>query len=191
MLIYRSNIIDGLQHRYGKDCAVVYAYVDYKIAATQCVRNILPSLVKQLYRSLEPVPKELSTCLQELSEKVRSHQVDSQDYVNLIHRCAKHFSTVFILFDALDECDPGARWRLLTSIREIHRGGKNVKVLMTCRDHIRLEDLFIVDLSLEIKAHCSDLESYVRSKLDSCHISIAEGLRNEIVRQLLSKADGT
>jgi hypothetical protein len=187
LLIYRSNIIDGLQHRYGKDCGVVYAYIDYKIPATQCVRNILASLVKQLYRNLDPVPKELSICLQELEQKVRSHQIDSQDYVNLILRCAKHFSSVYILFDALDECDPGARWKLLSSIKDLHKG---VKILITCRDHIRL-DMFTSNLSLEIKAHCSDLESYIRSKLDSGHIRMADDLKDEIVKRLLSKADET
>jgi hypothetical protein len=172
----------------------VYAYVDYKVHATQCVRDILANLVKQLCRSFDPspVPKDLKSMLQDIGQKFRAHQIAPKDYVDFILRCAKYFPSVFILFDALDECDLGPRWKLLNSIKDIHHGGKNIKILITSRDHITLEHGFASHLSFDIKAHHSDLESFVRAKLEfDTHIQVPAKFKSQIVKELLSKADGT
>ena len=125
-----------------------------------------------------------------LRTKIRSHQVNSNDYILLILRAAKYFTTVFFIFDALDEWERnGARRELLHCINAIQTGG-NVKILVTSRPHISLGGILRDMESIEIRTNMSDVERYIRATLNS-YDHIGARFKEEVVARLTSMPAGT
>jgi hypothetical protein len=117
--------------------------------------------------------------------------MSSAHYIKLILRCSEFFTTVFFIFDALDEClEAGSRKNLVTSITAIQNGGKNIKVLITSRPHLAWETSFSVAETLELRSHVDDRKLYIRSELEM-YTHIPDMLKTEIEMALLSRPDDT
>lgn len=191
-LTNRSLIVDRLRRIFGSNCPIVFAYLDYKDQPTRGVTPVLANLLKQLLQLFKPnLPNELKRDLNALQANIGSYQDNATDYIQLILRAANYFPTVFFIFDALDECEKnGLRWELLDCINALQNGGTNVKILITSRPHISLERLSSPPESIAIRANISDIECYIRAKLDLYH-RMSAGLKEEIVKRLTSTAEGT
>jgi hypothetical protein len=102
------------------------------------------------------VPKNVSNCLQQNSEKARSHQWRPETTSISFFGVPNIFQLCLFFSTRLDESGPGARGRLL-SFDHRPRGRKRIKILLTCPEDNRLEDMFTCNLSLELKVRRSGL----------------------------------
>lgn len=189
----RSIVVDRLERLYGEKSAVLFVYIEYKDPATQSVSAILANLLKQLLQRLEQsgLPSDINQSLDKFQSSIRAHHMDVTDYVQLILRASKYFVSVYLVIDALDECHSGGfRRNLLTTVNQIRDGANNLKVLISSRPHISLENSFPSTENLEIRASASDLAKYSRAKLET-YSHIPETLKTKILTDLLSKTDGT
>ena len=186
-------MVDRLESLYGEKSAVLFVYIDYEDPATQSVPTIFANLLKQLLQRLEPtgLPSDINQSLDQFQSSIRAHHMDVTDYVRLILSASKYFVSVYLVVDALDEClSGGFRRNLLTAINQIRDGANNLKILISSRSHISLENSFPSTENLEIRASASDLAKYARAKLET-YSHIPETLKTKILTDLLSKTDGT
>lgn len=191
--MFSSTIIDRLEHEFGKDCAIIYAYFDYQTHATNKITKVFGCIMKQIIERFDhnSLPDELKRDLSELRDNIRSYQVHLKDYIQIITRSTRYFSKVFLLFDALDEYGSrGARQEFFRSIAEIQNNCANTHVLFTSRPHISLDGASISSESIEILANADDLELVIREKLDNCH-HVSINLKEHIIMQLIKRANET
>ena len=190
--ILRSLIVDQLPNIVGRDCAIVYAYLDYTNQSTRAVLAVLASLLKQLLRAFKSdLPDDVKYELNVMQADLQSYRINWSNYIRLILRAARYFPTVFLIFDALDEWERnGPRWQLLHCMKTLQKDGTNVKILVTSRPHISLKNFFVSMESIKIRAQVSDIEMYIREKLEP-YDHLGDGVKKRIVAQLTSTAKGT
>ncbi|KAH7000576.1 hypothetical protein EDB80DRAFT_618126, partial [Ilyonectria destructans] len=113
----------------------------------------------------------------------------------------EHAVEVFILIDALDECDSSTRNALLYGIRELFQASPNptekFKILITCRpeiDDIKYElDGTGVSLRMDSSEVNTDLSSYIEVRVEDLakRKKYAEHVKASIKEALESQAGGT
>jgi hypothetical protein len=101
---------------------------------------------------------------------------------------ARRYTSIFVIVDALDECEFGYQDDLFTIIRQFLDSG--VRVLATSRQHLPLIDRYIDGASIcEIVAHGDDISMFLKWKLQQVY-DIAPSLKDKIYVKLCSVAHG-
>ncbi|KAL2847348.1 hypothetical protein BJX68DRAFT_113155 [Aspergillus pseudodeflectus] len=104
------------------------------------------------------------------------------------------FPNVFIVIDAIDECqDDKNRADLLEAVRELrpHAG-----ILATSRHYGAIEDAFEDDVWLEIEASATDIETYVGSEIHKRYFVLSNELaddpvpRSHVINAIMSRSRG-
>ncbi|KAF2186397.1 hypothetical protein K469DRAFT_526817, partial [Zopfia rhizophila CBS 207.26] len=165
--VLASIVVDHLQKSFpGDDTGIAFAYCNHQERIKQTPVNLIGSLLKQLaqarpliYDRLKPLYKKhqnYNTCptLSEISTALRDE--------------IAHYSNVFVIIDALDECPEhnGFRDTLLMELGSLSR---YVKLLVTSRPHISIEYDIEGAIPLEIQASDGDLRKYLQDRLARSH----------------------
>jgi hypothetical protein len=99
---------------------------------------------------------------------------------------------VFVVFDALDECNPDQRKLLLPVFRLLQQSG--VKIFVTSRHHAQdLERAFTDQNRIQIRATESDHREYTENQLEDDEDLmdlLPDDPRSNIVSTIASKANG-
>jgi ankyrin repeat domain-containing protein 50 len=187
----RATIIEYLEQPSYDTSARAYIHFDYQNRTSQIGANIFTSLLRQLLRCfgtqswppniLEPLQRSCSGGI----------AVDIRDIITLIFQCCNHFPKVFLIFDALDECeDQAVRWKVMNFIDSAIRSQPNIRTLITSRPQISLDDSLNQATVVHITSHLSDIEKYIRENLQYTGKKFSIASKEEIVSKLLEKADG-
>lgn len=189
-IFHRASVIDHLEHTTEATCALAYVYFDYQDRATQTPANVLSSLLKQLLRQIgsKAWPKELFQRLQSKSSDAYTSTLNSREVVRLMQHCAEQFSCVYLIFDALDECEDPARTKFLTFIVTAAKMEHRLRILFTSRPQLIINESLNVTDTIVIHAQQADIEAYIRASIE--YKSYKPSLQEEIVRKLLARADG-
>jgi hypothetical protein len=116
-----------------------------------------------------------------------------REYLALLHAVISQFSSVFVVIDALDECDEGVRDRLLKEIRSLR---DNTRVVCTSR---YLPDIMTafedVRPWLEISASESDMKKYIAGRVEleirlRRHVQAEPSLLEEMETKIIDLAQG-
>ena len=133
---------------------------------------IMASIVRQL-ASLEPGYPLLSPVVKKYNEKERSGFASGGfglgESCALILELAEEYPVIFIVLDALDECDPETRHELLETLQEIVAESPClIKIFASSRDDGDLVSLLKGYHNLEIssKRNAEDIENFVRSETE-------------------------
>ena len=110
---------------------------------------------------------------------------DVEELTKLILECMNEFPLVFLVFDALDECEDAAGkealYRLIKTLRR-----DNVRIMITSRQPPPVD---LGPLStITIRARDSDIATYVGIELRDTRIKTS--LKEEIVANIVSSAQG-
>lgn len=128
-----SVIIDHIQARArASNYGLAYVYFDYMEQTQQTLGLVLASLVKQLLGQLPQIP----TGIQDLHERLRGGQKrpSFEDLFGTLRAILTKFSRIFLVFDALDECDQENQRKDLLPL--FHRlVGLGINVFLTSRPH--------------------------------------------------------
>lgn len=165
-----SIVIDELDRLHGSDPSVGIAYIfcsfRYCDDPRQYPDNILASMIRQLIWRLPILP----STVQMLYEKHRSNGSRpsfndlSKVFKDVVQTASKQ---VFIVIDALDECEPARISRVLSQISETQAFG-NLNLLSTSRSVPAIEARFQGHPSLEIRATREDAMAYLKARLEDC-----------------------
>lgn len=181
-----SSAIDYLLQTY-QNSATLYVYFDYKEGQRHTAIRVLRSLFKQLVAQLEALPHAVIKLYDDCLKRAVGPDLGTllRHFISLF----AEFDSVFILFDAFDECeDPhGHILRLLQDFIT----QPAVRVLVSGRLQViqRLQDFSASYCIFNIYADCDDIQTYLTSALKNQRY-ITPDLKNEIVEVISQRAEG-
>ena len=199
----RSIVIEHIeariQHPVYPPAALAYVYFDYKDRARQTPEVILAELIKQLAfrRTDSQSDASLSPRIEEMYDKM--HPVGKRpamrDLRELFTSLAAEFREVYLIFDALDECNEDERGVLLPSIMRLSRdqkGDVRFKIFITGRPHMQHAFADEAPLQLAIVPEKEDMKLAINEKIEAAKKKhkISAQLELDIVATVLGKADG-
>ncbi|KGO40643.1 hypothetical protein PEXP_071470 [Penicillium expansum] len=152
-------LVDDLTTRFENkpDVGIAYIYCNFNRQDEQKAQDLLLSLLKQLSQKRTSIPdavKDLYKRYKTTSTRPRFDEISKA-----LHSAVCTYSNVFILIDALDECESTCRTRVLGEIMKIHASA-GANVLATSRP-TEVHDLFESGDFLEIRAHEDDVRRYL------------------------------
>jgi hypothetical protein len=188
-----SIVIDDLQGRYHTNTSVgvAYIYCDYRTRKDQTIEFMVLSLLKQLVEQQDP----LSAGVMQLytSHDYGGRRPLFRDLVRCLQSVAACLSRVFIVIDALDECQVsnGCRSILLAEINELQKIS-NTSVLVTTRHIPEILERFSMDQAMEIRATTDDVRMFIEGNLHGLPNFVQRNpkLMEQIKAQIAESVDG-
>jgi Cdc6-like AAA superfamily ATPase len=186
-----ATVVHALRKRFPSDeTAVACLYCNYRMHDEQSARNLVAGLARQL---LKPGHAALQHVQMLIDECQRSPRLPTLDELSSVLRhAAAAYSSVFIVVDALDECERTEWPPLLSQLRLLQAQMPHVRLLATSRPLLVFQESFSDAVKLEIRAHSMDLEHYIHSRVHrlSKHVEQTANLKTEVVRKVTDAADG-
>ncbi|KAJ4859190.1 ankyrin repeats (3 copies) domain-containing protein [Trichoderma breve] len=191
--ILASLVISHLSSKFRgiSDIGITYVYFNYNKQEDQDFQKLLASLLKQLAGGLHPFPESTKELYHEHSKKrTRASLVELETDL----RCVMtKYSEVFIILDALDECQFFELNLFLSALFELQKEHR-IRILTTSRPipevMDRLNNLNII--KLQIRAETSDVTKYIEAHIDRLPKVARESpiLRDEIKADISEAVDG-
>lgn len=161
--VLSSLVFDHLDEQLPKKCAVLVLYCDYREQKSQSLFNVVASMLKQL--------ADLSLVVMEMMRQLyKTHGQQNKDdrtlfpKLDLLFRAAcGEFSEVYLVIDALDECDPkDHRKPFLNWLQSLDF----CRLFLTSRPHPNdLQRAFKGYPQITIEASNDDVEKYLRATI--------------------------
>ncbi|KAL8878727.1 MAG: hypothetical protein Q9198_003528, partial [Flavoplaca austrocitrina] len=186
-------LVEDLEHApTEKTRAFGFLYCNYKERAEQTFQNLISSLTRQLIHHTRTIPSELRRLHQRyLDIQIRPSR---QELLGLLTTVGSKFSSLYIVIDALDECDEIEEVRscLFSTLRETL---PRACFLVTSRSVPEIEVQFENHPRLKIKATDEDIRRYVsdqilRKPTLKRHIKADPNLRISMIETICLKSDG-
>ncbi|RSL80077.1 hypothetical protein CEP51_006860 [Fusarium floridanum] len=158
----------------------------------QNLTNLLACILRQFIQHLAQVPGIVNDLQKKcVDEKNRRPTLD--EFLSLLQVVAAEISRVFIVVDALDECQAseGCRARLLSELFEL-QVKCGVNIFATSRFIPDIVDTFEIGTALEIRASNEDVERYVKGRIDHLQPFVRRNkqLQEEIKVGISTAVDG-
>jgi len=171
-----SLVIDNLcvQAR-GQNAIVACFYFDSAAQNEQTPASILGCLLKQLVFGLKDIPEELSKAYEDQKNAIGGQGPQISDILEMLQLTSTRKRT-FICIDAVDECAPEDRAKLLDSLGQLLQLSPGTRIFVTGRSHILPEigrRLAGRVTSVSISPKRDDIVTYLRSRLAADTISDA------------------
>jgi ankyrin repeat domain-containing protein 50 len=136
------------------------------------------------------VPDEVRTLYKHHNEQETRPSLT--DYSKLLQLIITGFSKVFLIIDALDECNESDRSGLITEIRKLP---PSLHLWCTSRHLLDIEQMFNHSPKLEIRASNTDVERYLEDYIEQNrrlkkHVSSDPSLRDVITKTIVKKVNG-
>ena len=164
LIRYRSLVIDHLRETMSSsDIPVLQIYFDHQNRFHRTPKELLGSLLRQLITPLPDIPSPLIEFHRHLEAQQRLPQ--AQDWFDWLLQLSRTFSKIFLVIDALDECESSHRKETLRFIDTIQQEA-NVSILVTSRPLEELKTAFRQTLSICIRATTEDLQRYIAHQID-------------------------
>jgi len=162
-------VIDSLcDQAKGQNVAIACLYLDFAAQQDQSSTNMVGALLKQLVAGLGEVPKEVAEAYEEQKNFIGGRGPQHTDLVKMLQTASSKKRT-FICIDALDECVPEHRVKLLNSLNTILRKSPGTRIFVTARPHIGPEIRRRLSgrmTSLSISTRRGDIIRYLHSRLE-------------------------
>ncbi|RPB01624.1 hypothetical protein L873DRAFT_1675556 [Choiromyces venosus 120613-1] len=186
-----SLVIDHLQSSIRKTGeAIAYIYFEYQNQTQQRPIDVVASLVQQLVSQLPRIPQEVEARYKEMRPKSPA----SEDLTRILFSMPKHFPQVFIVCDALDECDEKTqREDLLPLFRLMN--DKGFRLFLTSRPHPEdIQQSLCYATKLNLSAPETDMRCYIQQRIErnpqAKHLVEKAGCLEEIISVLVENAKG-
>ena len=134
-----SLVIDNLcDQARGQSVAVACFYFDFAAQKEQSPAIVLGALLKQVVSGMERVPEGIAQAYEDQKKVIGGRRLGLADIVKMLQITSFEKRT-FICIDALDECLPGNRIKLLDSLNQILRNSPGTRIFVTGRPQIQPE----------------------------------------------------
>jgi ankyrin repeat domain-containing protein 50 len=163
----------------------MFAYCRYTEPLS--VTDVLAALVRQVLER----HRHLASLIQPLYERHQRERtrLTQNELVGLLLEISKHFRTVFVILDGLDEASDAARFDLLATLSSL-----DLHFFITSRPLRYLESVVPAAFHLDIAAHDHDITLLIHSKLDrmpTFKSLLGNGsFKNEVISSIRDKAQG-
>lgn len=181
----RSYVIDDLRrkHRHNNNIAVAHFYCDYRQQDTYTTANILANVLKQLISKLYPLPQSVTDLFhsyQNGADSLITPRLGDvrKDFLSV----SKRFDRVFIVIDALDECDVTYRGELLRWITGLE---PSIRLLITSRQEVDTSIILqnYAQIQLSNYALRSNIEIFISTFVQRSNLSSVLDTRDRETRE--------
>ena len=169
------------------NAAVACFYFDFA-AQEQSPVAVLGSVLKQVVGGLGQVPERIVEAFRDRGKVIGGKRLALSQTVEFLQDISSSRST-FICIDALDECPPGHRIKLLDFLNQILQMSPGAQIFITGRPHIMGEvenHLGPRAATRSITPSKNDIIAFLREKLkeDTIPDAMDESLEEEIIRTI-------
>ncbi|KAL6697324.1 hypothetical protein J3F84DRAFT_394022 [Trichoderma pleuroticola] len=196
--ILTSMVVNHLFERFNNDTTVglAYLYCNFRRHDEQKLHDLLLSLVKQLALGQNSLPQDAKEMFDKYKTKNQRPSLD--DTKKLLGCMADSYLRVFILVDALDECQgsDGCRANLVADMFFLQNKSR-VNIFATSRLIPEIMEKFEACKRMEIRASEDDVRRYLHGQLDGGNmehlpslIKQKPGLKDEIIKGIADAVDG-
>ena len=174
------------------EIGVAYLYCNYKRREAQTMEWFLIALLKQLAQGRATLPSSVVDLYEKHQKKDTWPSLDEID--TTLKRVISSYTQVFLVIDALDECDTeqGTRVTLMSHLNEFQTD-YGVNNMVTSRFMPEIEKSFLEKgPSLEIRASEADIRRYLDASMLVLppFVRREQALQQEIIHQVSQAVDG-
>jgi hypothetical protein len=160
--ILTSIAVDDLYNRFQNDATIgiAYLYCNFRRQDEQTANDLLASLLKQLAQGQSSLLESVKDLYEQ--SKAKRTRPSFDEISKILQSVAAVYSRVFIIVDALDECQVSdeCRTRFLTELFNLQaKSGSNI--FATSRFIPEITEKFKGSMSLEIRASDEDVRKYL------------------------------
>ncbi|RSL93028.1 hypothetical protein CDV31_014881 [Fusarium ambrosium] len=193
--ILTSIVVDFLDSRFDSDSdiGIAYIYCNFRRQHEQRIDDLLGSVLKQLTQCRSSLPDSVKSFYDRHKTKRTRPSLD--EILGLLQSVVAMYSRVFIIVDALDECQAsdGCRTRFLAELFNLQtRHGINI--FATSRPITEIIDCFKASLSIEIEIRASpdDVARYLEGHIEQLPFFVQQDrqLQEEITTGISEAVDG-
>lgn len=168
---------------------VAYIYCHFRRKTQQKADDLLANLLKQLVDGRRSLPESVRFLYNKYKDKRKRPSLD--DISTTLQYVAALYSRVFIIVDALDECQTASRKSFLFEIFAIQAKCR-ANIFATSRPIPEVTDKFKGLKSLEIRASKEDIERYLEGHIGqlSAFDEWSQRLRDEVKISISEAVDG-
>ncbi|KAF7880334.1 uncharacterized protein EAF02_007180 [Botrytis sinoallii] len=191
--ILTSIVVEELNTRFQNDkgIGIAYFYCNFRRQHDQKIDDLLLSLLKQLSRYQASLPGAVKDMFDLHSP--RQNRPSTKEISSALKSVIDSYSKVFIVVDALDECQMtnGCRMQFLSEIFDIQETYQ-LSLFATSRHIPDVEERFGGSLRLEIRASDKDVERYLDGRISQLpeYVRKSTGLQNEVKTAIVKAVDG-
>lgn len=141
---------------------VAYVYCNYKAREEQDVSSLLAAILKQLVQGRLSAVQHAEQLHQKHADRGTKPSLD--EIYSTLRAVVAHYPAVYIVIDALDECQEDNRRQFLAKLRDL-QAVQDIRLMATSRFMPDIEDAFGEALRLEVRASREDIKRFVDSQL--------------------------
>jgi Cdc6-like AAA superfamily ATPase len=168
---------------------VAYVYCNYKLQEKQDASSMLAAVLKQLVQGRKSTVEQVEQLYQKHADRGTKPSLD--EITSVIEDVLTHYPSVYIVIDALDECQFATRQQVLTKLQDL-KARRNIHLMVTARFTPDIEAALREALRLEIRASREDIKCFVIGqtyRLPAC-IQRSLVLQEMVQERIADAADG-
>ena len=145
------------------DVSVACIYCNYKDKLSQTPVNLLANIWMQIRKS-GPLPSDVEDLYSSCVSRGSSTRPRLDNVCKILKTEVNRHDHVFVVIDALDECEPAYRLRLLTELRVLQ---PKLKLMVTSRYFDAFGADMRIDTDIEVIASEDDIKRYIQERTSS------------------------
>ena len=170
------------------NASVACFYFDFAAQEEQSPAVVLASVLRQVVGGLEEVPERIVKAFRDRGKVIGGQSLVLAEIVEFLQDISS-FRRTFICLDALDECPPRHRVKLLDSLDDILQKSPRARLFLTGRSHIRGEVEKHLAGRVAIRSITptkDDVTAFLRAKLkeDTMPDAMDARLEEEIIQNI-------
>jgi hypothetical protein len=168
---------------------IAYVYCNFKAREEQDVSSLLAAILKQLVQGRLSTVDHIEQLYQKHAGRGTKPSLD--EIYNALRDVLAHYPAVYMVVDALDECQESTRRQFLAKLREL-QALRDIRLLATSRFIPDIEDAFTEAPRLEVRASREDVKCFVigqKDRLPPC-IRRSTVLLEMVQKQIANAVDG-
>jgi Cdc6-like AAA superfamily ATPase len=191
--ILTSIVVEELSTRFNNNSniGIAYLYCNYQRQHEQKPEDLFASLLKQFVQEQPSIPNSVRTLYDRHKNKRTRPSLD--EISGILQSVAAVYSRVFIIVDALDECQVsgGCQQRFLSGLFNLQTKC-GVNLFATSRPILSIEKEFEGNLNLEIRASEEDVRRYLDGHMFQLPGFVVRSLelQEEIKTHIVKAVDG-
>ncbi|KAI1595475.1 ankyrin repeat domain containing protein [Pyrenophora tritici-repentis] len=181
-----DHLLNTMQH---STHGVAYVYCNYKAQKKQDVCTMLTAIMKQLVLGRPSAIEHIDRLHQNHAERGTKPSLD--EITNVLRDVLAQYPYVYVVIDALDECQIATRRQFLAKLKDL-QAGRDVRLMVTARFIPDIEDAFRAALKLEVRASRDDVKRFIAGqtyRLPTC-IQRSAALQDIVQEKILNAVDG-
>lgn len=188
-----SMMINHISSKFSSDAeiGIAYIYCSYRQQEEQETGKLLASVLRQLTQRVHPLPESLKNLYN--THGTTQTRPSEDELLEALHFVLPRYSRVFLVIDALDECQTSNN-RIVNFLDKLVELQKKhgINIFATSRYIPHIVNYFGSSVSLEIRARQDDITRYINGQMDQLpnHIQANAELQEEIRTEVVDAVDG-